>query len=49
MAVVLIAIAYLQEDGLLLAVGMAVALICLLGLGWTLWTSAAAVIGWIGH
>jgi hypothetical protein len=49
MAVVLIAIAYLQEDGLLLAIGMAAALICLLGLGWTLWTSAGALIGWIGR
>jgi hypothetical protein len=49
MAVVLIAIAYLQEDGLLLAIGMAIALICLLGLTWTLWTSAEALIGWIGH
>ena len=49
MAVVLIAVAYLQEDGLLLAIGMAAALICLLGLGWTLWTSAEALIGWIGH
>jgi hypothetical protein len=49
MAVVLIAIAYLQEDGLLLAIGMAIAMICLLGLGWTLWTSAEALIGWIGR
>ncbi|KJC60593.1 hypothetical protein UP10_11925 [Bradyrhizobium sp. LTSPM299] len=49
MAVVLIAIAYLQEDGLLLIVGLAAALICLLGLGWTLWASAGAVIGWIRH
>ena len=49
MAVVLIAIAYLQEDGLLLIVGLAAALICLLGLGWTLWASAGAVIGWISH
>ena len=47
--IVLIAIAYLQEDGLLLAVGMAAALFCLLGLGWTLWTSAEALIGWIGR
>ncbi|MGY4169187.1 hypothetical protein ACVIM8_003260 [Bradyrhizobium sp. USDA 4529] len=45
--VVLIAIAYLQEDGLLLAVAMAAAVMSLLGLGWTLWTSAAAVISWI--
>ncbi|WP_426437548.1 exopolysaccharide biosynthesis protein [Bradyrhizobium genosp. P] len=47
-AVVLIAIAYLQEDGLLLTIGMVAALICLLGLGWTLWTSVGALIGWIG-
>ena len=49
LVVVLIAIAYLQEDGLLLTVGMAAALICLLGLGWTLWTSAEALIGWMGR
>jgi hypothetical protein len=49
LVVVLIAIAYLQEDGLLLTFGMAAALICLIGLGWTLWTSAAALISWIGH
>lgn len=45
--VVLIAIAYLHEDGLLLAVAMAAAVMSLLGLGWTLWTSAAALISWI--
>ena len=38
--VVLIAIAYLQEDGLLLTVAMAAALLSLLGLGWTLWKAA---------
>jgi hypothetical protein len=48
MVVVLIAIAYLQEDGLLLAVAIAAALISLLGLGWTLWTSAKALISWMG-
>jgi len=46
--VVLIAVAYLQEDGLLLAVAMASALISLLGLGWTLWASAGAVMKWMG-
>ncbi|KJC47256.1 hypothetical protein UP09_10390 [Bradyrhizobium sp. LTSP885] len=46
--VVLIAIAYLQEDGLLLVVGLAAALMSLLGLGWTVWTSARALIGWMG-
>jgi hypothetical protein len=47
MVVVLIAIGYLQEDGLLLAVAMAAALTSLLGLGWTLWTSAGALMSWI--
>jgi hypothetical protein len=46
--VVLIAIAYLQEDGLLLVVGIAAALMSLLGLGWTVWTSVEALIGWMG-
>jgi len=46
--VVLIAVAYLQEDGLLLVIAMAAALISLLGLGWTFWTSAGALIHWIG-
>jgi hypothetical protein len=46
--VVLIAIAYLQEDGLLLVVGIAAALMSLLGLGWTVWTSVGALIGWMG-
>lgn len=48
MVVVLIAVAYLQEDGLLLAIAMAAALVCLLGLGWTLWASVGAVMGWMG-
>ncbi|QOZ25659.1 exopolysaccharide biosynthesis protein [Bradyrhizobium sp. CCBAU 51753] len=49
MVVVLIAVAYLQEDGLLLAVAMAAALLCLLGLGFTLWASASAVMEWMAH
>jgi hypothetical protein len=48
LVVVLIAIAYLQEDGLLLVVALAAALISLLGLGWTLWASAQAITQWLG-
>jgi hypothetical protein len=48
LVVVLIAIAYLQEDGLLLVVALAAALISLLGLGWTLWASARAITQWLG-
>jgi hypothetical protein len=48
LVVVLIAIAYLQEDGLLLVVALAAALISLLGLGWTLWASARAVKNLLG-
>jgi hypothetical protein len=47
--IVLIAIAYLQEDGLLLAVAVAAAFVSLAGFGWTVWTSAGAVMRWIGH
>jgi hypothetical protein len=47
--IVLIAIAYLQEDGLLLAVAATVAFLSLAGFGWTLWTSGGAVMRWIGH
>jgi hypothetical protein len=47
--IVLIAIAYLQEDALLLAVATAAAFISLGGFGWTVWTSAGAVMRWIGH
>ena len=46
--IVLIAIAYLQEDGLLLAVAVAAAFLSLAGFGWTVWTSAGAVMRWIG-
>jgi Exopolysaccharide synthesis, ExoD len=42
--IVLIAIAYLQEDGLLLAVAAAAAFLSLAGFGWTLWTSGGAVM-----
>jgi hypothetical protein len=48
LVVVLIAVAYLQEDGLLLAVALAAALISLLGLGWTLWASARTITNWLG-
>jgi hypothetical protein len=47
--IVLIAIAYLQEDGLLLAVAAAAAFLSLAGLGWTVWTSAGALMRWMGH
>ena len=49
MVVVMIAIAYLQEDGLLLTVAMAAALVCLLGLGWTVWASVGVVMDWMGR
>jgi hypothetical protein len=47
--IVLIAIGYLQEDGLLLAVAAAAAFLSLAGFGWTLWTSAEAMMRWIWH
>jgi hypothetical protein len=47
--IVLIAIAYLQDDGLLLAVAAAAAFLSLAGFGWTVWTSAGAVMRWMGH
>jgi hypothetical protein len=46
--IVLIAIAYLQEDGLLLAVGATAAALWLSGFAWTVWTSADAIMRWIG-
>ena len=42
-------IAYLQEDGLLLAVAAAAAFLSLEDFGWTLWRSGGAVMRWIGH
>jgi hypothetical protein len=47
--IVLMAIAYLQEDGLLLTVAATAAFLSLAGFGWTLWTSGGAVMRWIGH
>ena len=44
---VLIAIAYLQEDGLLLLIGAAAAAISLVAFVWTVWSSAGAVMKWI--
>jgi hypothetical protein len=47
--IVLVAIAYLQEDGLLLAIAAAATFLSLAGFGWSVWTSAGAVMRWIGH
>jgi hypothetical protein len=47
--IVLIAIAYIQEDGLLLALASAAAFLTLAGFGWTVWTSAGALMRWIGR
>ena len=44
---VVIAIAYLQEDGLLLLIGAAAAVMSLVAFGWTVWSSAGAVMKWI--
>jgi len=46
--IVLIAVAYLQEDGLLLAIAVLAAVISLLGLGWAVWDSVKAVVRWMG-
>lgn len=48
LVIVLIAIAYLQEDGLLLAGAACAAIISLLGLWWTVWVSARALMRWMG-
>jgi hypothetical protein len=45
--IVLIAVAYLQEDGFLLAFAAIAASLTLFGFGWTVWTSAAAVMRWM--
>jgi hypothetical protein len=45
--VVLIAIAYLQDDGLLLFVAGTAAILTILGLAWTVWTSAGAIVKWM--
>jgi hypothetical protein len=47
--IVLVAIAYLQDDGLLLTVAAAAAILSFVGFGWTVWTSVAAVMRWMGH
>jgi hypothetical protein len=46
--IVVIAIAYLQEDGLLLFAASAAAILSLLGFGWTVWSSAGAIMRWLG-
>jgi len=46
--ILFIAVAYLQQDGLLLTVSIAAATLALLGFGWTLWASAGAAMRWMG-
>jgi hypothetical protein len=46
--IVFIAIGYLQDDDLLLAIGVAAAILSLAGFGWTVWTSAGALMRWVG-
>ena len=45
--IVLIAIAFLQEDGLLLTVATVAASLSLMGFGWTAWKSAVAIMKWM--
>jgi hypothetical protein len=47
LVMVLVAIAYLQEDGLLLAVAAAAAFLTLAAFGWTVWLSAGALMSWM--
>jgi hypothetical protein len=46
--IVLIAVAFLQEDGALLMAAVAAAALSLIGFVWTAWTSAGAVLRWMG-
>jgi hypothetical protein len=45
--IVLIAIAYLQDDGPLLVTAVVAALLSLVGFAWTVWTSAGAITKWL--
>jgi hypothetical protein len=45
--IVLIAIGYLQDDGLLLVAAVVAALLSLVGFAWTVWTSAGAIMKWV--
>jgi hypothetical protein len=47
LVVVLIAIAYLQEDGLLLTIAGTAAIVTISGLSWTVGTSAGAIMRWV--
>jgi hypothetical protein len=47
--IVVRAIAYLQDDGLLLTFSVAAAFLSLAGFGWTAWKSIDAVMTWFGH
>lgn len=47
--IVVLAIAYLQDDGLLLTFAVAAAFLSLAGFGWTAWKSIDGVMKWVGH
>jgi hypothetical protein len=47
--IVILAIAYLQDDGLLLTLAVAAGFFSLAGFGWTAWKSIDTVMKWIGH
>jgi hypothetical protein len=47
--IVILAIAYLQDDGLLLTFAVAAAFLSLAGFAWTAWKSIDTVMKWIGH
>lgn len=44
--IVLVAVAYLQDDGLLLAIAAVATMSVLYAFGWTAWTTARAVMHW---
>jgi hypothetical protein len=44
----MIAIGYLQEDGVVLIAALTAAILSLLGFAWTVWASAGAIRQWIG-
>jgi hypothetical protein len=45
--IVLIAVAFLQEDSALLMAAVAAAALSLIGFVWTAWTSAGALMRWM--
>jgi hypothetical protein len=46
--IALLAIAYIQEDGLLLGVSFVVGIVSLAVFGWLLWTSAGTIKAFLG-